>query len=246
MLPDITQSDGKRFLPQVLLGQATSSCSSLRHLWPKAAKPSRSTIRLWKSALRLTYATQSSDHIDPINVTSLWLNHAQPFLQWWHSEVTNSIYKRVDSGWRWWDLAPNERRITRHSQNTFLPTSCFTIIHQTHWVSRTSAPQRGNHISRTYNGHIEIRNESPSDSVDNAWTKQGWPIRTMKLPDDGGIKFIFQLQQPTAKIVCDRSFKWCESISASYQLWIIRSSVPMLSQAARRTNQHIGGNWAAY
>ena len=36
----------------------------------------------------------------------------------------------------------------------------------------------------------------------------------MKLPDDGGIEFIHQLQQHTAKIICDGLFKWGKSSSA--------------------------------
>jgi len=91
-LSDITTSDGTRFLTWALRAEPHHSCSSQRYKWPATATLSRKHKELWRSALRMAFARQTVNLIDLTLVTNVWLSIAQPFLKWWYSRLTQSLY----------------------------------------------------------------------------------------------------------------------------------------------------------
>ena len=56
----------------------------------------------------MAFARQIINHINIHLVTDPWLSIAQPFLTWWYSRLTQSLYKQTENGWTKWKTKPHK------------------------------------------------------------------------------------------------------------------------------------------
>ena len=107
-LSDITTLHGTKFLHWALPVEPMESCSSQQYKLPTTAIPSTKHKKLWRSALRMAFARQIVNRIDIHLVTDSWLSIAQPFLRWWFSRLTQSLYERTQNRWTKWRKNPHK------------------------------------------------------------------------------------------------------------------------------------------
>jgi hypothetical protein len=211
-LSDITSADGRSFRLEAINVEAFESCSSKRYRWPRTIIPSLQNKKLWNSAIRLAYATQIHNRIDPAFITATWRTTSHPFIGWWFSDLTNAVYERHINGWKKWTMKVDTRRRTRRATHRFVSSESFLPTFQPSWIPIT-VEYDGNEVLTTGTGLIHTATIEEEETI-SIWKQQGWIIRRMDLPNDDGKGFSEDIRRNEGRVVCDGSYKYGRSSSA--------------------------------
>jgi len=192
----------------------------------------------------MAFARQIVNRMDLPLVTDAWLSIAHPFLKWWYSRLTQSLYERTQNGWAKWRKKNSQSRRTRQADTRFVHTNTTIPKFSKSMDSSDSRIQkrlRGTYWKRRKNT-IRYR---ISNGHQKHLEKQGWTTQTMRLPPDKGASFVNDIANNNGKMVCDGLFKFGRSSSAflsiSKEIFIGTNIVPGCIEDQSAYQGELGG-----
>ena len=102
----------------------------------------------------------------------------------------------------------------RQIDTCFVHTNTTVPAYKKIWIPVTVAFKSG-YVMHTGNKGVVWINDEPVTDTRNIWKKQGWSIRTMCMPIDNGAGCVNDIESNNGKMVCNGSFKYGRSSSAS-------------------------------
>jgi hypothetical protein len=213
---DMSTGDGKYILEQAWnCRREWQSTSSRAYNWPAQNKPGKQDVLVWKKFLTDTYAISTINKRWNQDLKA-WKQQASTHLEWWWHQSTESLYRRQSNGWdRWRKTIHRSRkkkfRKTQDPTVNELPSDCEPAIVQDSGANH-HVYFEGSH--RIEDSILIVSPRALANRPDDLQTELGkvhqslhWAIEDVQLPADDGIELAQQVQDGTAKLICDGSYK---------------------------------------
>jgi hypothetical protein len=203
-ISDITSSDGRYIKQKVYDGLRDFSCSGAAYHWPRAATPTRSSLKVWKAALRKIFNMQDNFGIDENFICNKWNKESLTYIAWrWDVHKRILYHREEDNSYSIWKNAPGPNR-TRYQLSFY-----HRILSRAYHIPNSAIPvdiktNEGNIAQLINKGQLYEREEEDGS---NLTTERDWSNRYITLPPDGGESFAADVHSNEGKLVCDGSFK---------------------------------------
>jgi hypothetical protein len=213
---DLSTGDGKYILEQAWnCRREWKSTSSCAYNWPAQNKPGKQDIVIWKKFLSETYAITTINKRWNQDLKA-WNTQATKYSEWWWHQSTESLYRRHRHGWERWRKTIHRSRKKKYKKTqdpmvNELPPDCEPAIVQdssakyyVYFEGSYIMEDRNNTLSASELDHQPENLQLELEQVHNSLH---WAIEEVQLPADDGIELAQQVQEGTAKLICDGSYK---------------------------------------
>lgn len=207
-LADILTIDGRRVRLEILQGIRIRSHSSTAYRWPNAAKPTSTTLRIWKQAIKRILNIQDNNLLVRGVRLGRWFPNSTKFFQWWYHEGTKTVYRIEEDHeiYSIWEVhLQNKNTRSNMGIHTKTTNHTFQIDRERKPVDVLILDQ--NSIRVQAKGTLAVDHDSSLDEESIGQLGDFWATRYVNQFADDGQSYAQMVANNYGKIVCDGSFK---------------------------------------
>jgi len=202
-LSDLMTADGKEIDLSKLHGRnsiTSPNPSKSAYIWPSVPTPSNSEITLWSDTLQKMLSITTNNRRIHGQIEKKWHDCSMNHIQWNYQEANDTIYQKLDDGWKTWKRLSSSARTRRASRK-------YTAGPDTDSLPNGTRPATIEFNSATM---IILQNTGRYHNTGNHNQQQhenlGWTAAEVQATNAMELQFADDIRNKTARIISDGSY----------------------------------------